>query len=314
MPFYTGTANSFADLRTALFNACVTEGWTLTGEILTKGTAAVKVEVNTVSTANKGIGLLLQGGTSISGSALVNPSPTTPRFGPPQTGATQPSWPMEYKIHINNSPDEIYFIAKFNVDFYYWLAFGLSDVPGLAATGMWLSAICNANAGGGAGSISCTTTGGGGSALSTGCIFWDTSQATVASAHLSQDAIASGLDSVVWAGNPLFAGQTAKHAVSAILASETLLSVQPNTWNSEAPLNRIQVFQWRDADKCSLVADLKNARYVRVDNYSPGQIINLGGDSWMIYPFYRKNTTTRNGGSGIEHTGTFGWAIRYDGP
>jgi len=60
--------------------------------------------------------------------------------------------------------------------------------------------------------------------------------------------------------------------------------------------------------------DLQNARTLRVDNYDPGQIITLGDDQWRIYPFYRKNADQRDGttSSGGDHSGTMGWAIRYD--
>ena len=60
--------------------------------------------------------------------------------------------------------------------------------------------------------------------------------------------------------------------------------------------------------------DLAHCRFLRIDNYQPGDIIPLGPDRWKVAPWYRKNTAQRDGGSNIQHTGTFGWAIRYDGP
>lgn len=314
MPYYTGVANSFADLRTVLFNACTDNGWTLTSDILTKGDLVVKVEVNTVSTSNKGIGLILTGATSLTGTTLNQPSPNTPRMGPPQTGLTQPTWPMEYYIHVNDNPDEMYFISRFNIDFLYFLSFGKSDIPGLLSTGLFLAATANCHAGPSGAGITCTLSGVRDSGRTTACMFWSINDQSSTASHTNANTLASGLDSVIWSNNPAGTTETSKYAASAISAARTFLSVQPNAWNSEAPLNRIQAYQWRDSGKCSLVMDLKHARYIRVDNYDLGQVIQLGLDKWKVYPFYRKNVTSRDGGASIQHTGTFGWAIRYDGP
>ncbi len=58
----------------------------------------------------------------------------------------------------------------------------------------------------------------------------------------------------------------------------------------------------------------ENAKFIRINNYEPEQLIVLGNDKWMVFPFYKKNSESL-GGTGIsDHTGTFGWVIRYDGP
>lgn len=318
MPYYTGTANSFAELKTALINACVAEGYTLVGtEILTKGTSAVRIQNNTASVADKDIGLIITGGLGVSAGALISPSPNTPRMGRVSTAINLPAWPMIYEIHIWDDPDEVYFKAIYNVDSYYWLAFGMSDMPGLTATGQWIDANAIARTGVTSGGVGITPAGAtqAGSGFSSCALFWQTSQRQVSEASYCEGAIASGLDAVNWAGNPASSSsETAKYAFSSVTAAATLLSVLPNAWNSESPLVPVVVLQWRDSAKCSVVANLKHARYCRIDNYAPGQIITLGSDRWKVQPFYRKNSAARNGGSGVNHTGTFGWAIRYDGP
>ena len=316
MPYYTGTANSFTDLRTALFNACVDQGWTLNTDILTKGSAAVQATINAVSVTAKGIGIVLQGGTGISGSSLVNPSVNTPRLGPPAVSVSPPTWPMEYFIHIFNSPDEVYLVAKFNVNYYLWLAFGVSNVPSLPGTGLWLSA----NAGAGQGNTGATpgmwvnTTQGGSNQYSSGGLFWEGGQAQSATAYHNANTIHINMDSVVWAGNSTSGAQGAQGSVEGISAATVMIARQPNAWNSEAILQRVQGYYWYASNKCGLVCDLKNARYLRIDNYAPGDVITLGPDKWKVYPFYKKDTTTRDGGNNIDHSGTFGHAIRYDGP
>ncbi|HTF96735.1 MAG TPA: hypothetical protein VL995_11430 [Cellvibrio sp.] len=313
MSYYSGSANSFADLRTALFNACTANGWTLSTDVLTKGTLAIKLTINAVSTAVSGIGLILQGGVSATGSTLNTPSPNTARLGPPSTTVHQPTFPMSYEIFLFTNPDEVYLVAKTNVDNHLWLAFGKSTYPGI---GLWLSGIANTAQGGAAGSIAVDINGGnaGGSLNSTGCLFWQPAQYTTGNPYYNQDTVHVDIDGIIWAGNPASAVSKVVGSVTALPGITEMLTVQPNAWNGEAVLMRIRPMLYRASNKNSIVADLRNARYIRVDNYEPGQIISLGSDNWKVFPFYRKNTTARDGGGSVDHTGTFGWAIRYDGP
>ena len=95
-----------------------------------------------------------------------------------------------------------------------------------------------------------------------------------------------------------------------------LVSLLPNGWNSEAVLIPIRAYKQRFESKISITADLVHARYTRVDNYAPGEIIAIGGQRWKIFPWYRKDSTARQGTGGWRgaHSGTLGWAIRYEGP
>lgn len=320
MAFVTGTANSFADLRTALFSACVAQGWTLTDDVLSKGAAFVRCTISAADTATQGIGLILQGATGYASGSLVNPAPVTPRLGAPSRDTNLAAWPMEYSIHIFNSPDEVFLVARYNLDYYLWLSFGVSGVAGLGASGLWTTAISRLKRGPQGGGIVISPASGGGTGSdnpnptfggSAGAPFWNTGTYFDAGSH--QDAICSGLDSVLW---PVRSGPDARavNSFQAVEASYPLITRSPSAWNSEAILLPIQGYVFRASNKCSLVVDVKNARYVRVDNYEPGQIITLGSDRWRVYPFYRKSTAARDGGFGVDHTGTMGWAIRYDGP
>lgn len=66
------------------------------------------------------------------------------------------------------------------------------------------------------------------------------------------------------------------------------------------------------------VVNPRNARLCRLDNLTPGSIVTYGADQWKVYPWLRKDATTRNGvnnnfGTPPNHTGTYGYAIRYTG-
>jgi hypothetical protein len=89
---------------------------------------------------------------------------------------------------------------------------------------------------------------------------------------------------------------------------------QPSAWNSEAVLLPLRCYFRRPSNMVSLIVDCEHARLLRIDNLTPGDVLTLGSDTWKVYPWHRKNTAARNGGSSIDHTGTFGWAVRYLGP
>ncbi|HRL94697.1 MAG TPA: hypothetical protein PK873_14185 [Pseudomonas sp.] len=317
MAYYNGSANSFNDLLTALASACVAEGWTWADGILSKGSAFVKLYTNSD-------GILIQGGTGKTGTTLDGASPHTPRLGRIHASlGAQPAWPMAYSIHLGSTPDEVYLIARHNVDYFYWLAFGLSDVPGLLGTGLWLGAVATLSPesylSGGAGGVYIDADGSGTDSWQNGlcssaALFWKTNNIAPSK---SQNTVHCLLDGVAWADTPTTSGSAAVGKLQAVVCASPQLTRSPNTWNSEAILIPIQAYLTRASAKMSLVVDVKHARYVRVDNYTPEQIITLGPDKWKVYPFYRKNVANRNGQSGgamIDHTGTFGWAIRYDGP
>ena len=91
-----------------------------------------------------------------------------------------------------------------------------------------------------------------------------------------------------------------------------LITTQPNAFNNEGVLLPIKVIKTRASSKYSQVLQLENARNIRIDNYTPQEIIALGTDEWMVFPWYKKNVSARNGGGDVTHTGTFGWAIKYE--
>lgn len=327
MAFYSGSANSFNDLLTQLVSACVDNGWTWADGILSKGTAFVKPWVESVQSATTGIGLVVQGGTGKSGSTLLTPSPQTPRMGPPSRAVSQPTWPMAYSIQVFSNPDEVFMVARFNVDYFFFVSFGISSVPGLPKSGLWLSATSRRYRGPTAAGIYSGPVGGGGTSAgdidnvfqngSTASFMWSNNGAASggSSDKVAQNcAICSGLDGIDWpwpsSNNTEF---IVPNSFNANVPARPHLERTPNEWNSEAPLLPIQVYLVRASGKVSLVADIRNARYVRVDNYAPEQIVTLGEERWKIYPFYRKVAGVTSL-QGVDHTGGFGWAIRYDGP
>lgn len=298
MAYYTGTANDMAALRQALVDACVLEGWIWNGatEVLSKGAMFLRLQV--VSGY-----LTLLGRTS----ATEGDAPNVVRIG--QIGAQPVTFPLAYEICA--FPAEVYMVINYSVDYYQWCAFGQSTVQAMPGTGMFVAA--TTGDGNAASSIRITAAAGGGESsdvnLDRNCPapFWATTNPFGGASR--SYFVHSDLDGGGW--HTSIYGNDARPGVGCIAP---LISVLPNSWNSEAVLLPIRVYKFRPSNKVSLIVDLEHARYTRIDSYVPGEIITLGSDRWRVFPFYRKDASARGGGDGISHTGTFGWAIRYEGP
>lgn len=298
MAYYSGTANDMSALRQALLDACVLEGWAWDAgaEVLSKGAIFLRAQV--VSGY-----LRLTGRTS----AGAGDTPKVVQIGP-FTASLHPlpalTYPISYELFL--FAQEVYCVINYAVDCYQWLAFGKSTVDGLPGTGMWLGAtaadaLTNYPYGFVIGNVDGKVNSGNNLC---GALFWQ----ITGSSGVYTDYVHSDIDSQGW-----WWGQTYNADPVGINSSAPLISLLPNVWNSEAVLLPIRAYKVRASYKLSLTADLENARYTRIDNYAPGQIITIGTEKWKVFPWFRKDSSVRNGGSNITHTGTFGWAIRYEG-
>ncbi|KVW96177.1 hypothetical protein [Thiobacillus denitrificans] len=241
--------------------------------------------------------------------AVLNPAPGVVSIGRIYELSGYPtreiSFPCNYEVF--GFAQELYMVANYDVDAYQWMAFGKSTVPGLIGQGGWCAATIGVfGISSAADAIEIAQTGGG-SYSTTAAAFWKTQYGGYI---ISNNAwVNSGLDAHGWTYN----GSILDFPIG-ILHSTTLITLQPSVWNSESVLLPLRCFKARPSYKSSLIADLANARHFRIDNFTPGDILIIGSDKWKVFPWYRKNVTARNGGNYINHTGTFGWAIRYQGP
>lgn len=299
MAYVTGSAADMTALMAALRSACTANGWTLSGEVLHRGNVYMRTQVvSDYLTLLGGTGI--DGGNNLTGAA----SGGVVRIGRPSTGVANISWPVTYHIFIGTAPDEVYLVVNYNVDLFQFLAFGQSSVAGLLGTGVWFTGSLSTTTWFAAAWITITANNGGSSSGLSMAPWWT----TVNYAGMLNQFVHHGLDALTWNANN-------EQVPSGSPGIAAMTAAQPSAWNSEAVLLPIQVWLPRTSgNKVSLVADLAHARYLRVDNHNPGDIITIGSDTWMVFPFYLKNTAARAGGSSINHTGTFGWAIRYDGP
>ena len=318
MAYVTGIANSMADLLAAIQSACTANGWTLTGSVLSKGTCFVQLTV-----VGESIDVLA--GTGYSGSAITGTPYRSARLQAVSSIAI--TYPATYDIHVHAAPDEVYVLLNYNVTRWGWLAFGQSPAVGIPGTGNWQAAMCSADAT--VGGI-CIAPGGiaptaAPAATSAAIGFRINASGTPQNSTDGQNfRFHHGLDTAAgWSSNGDGAGvpdayqtgwQSGPSRAVTVLPLAPQLARLPNLWNGETVLLPLQPHVYRASGKVSLVGELGHARCLRNDNLADGEVITLGADRWKAYPWHRKNTGARDGGTNADHSGTLGWAIRYDGP
>jgi hypothetical protein len=293
-----------ADLKTALENACVANGWALIDGILSRSTSFFQV----TSEASR---VIVKAGTGQTGTTLDG-QPTAYGVCVINYLGTTWTYPVDYEIHNFTDTDEVYFIVSYNSGFYQHLNFGKSDVPGIGGTGAWLtgsygSFLTSINSGHGIAIYTISSQIGANSSGLEGGLFFGSS-VSYPSHHIH-----TGLDTTDW--------KRSKSGVGNILGpswAAGLLVSLPNLSNQANVLVPIKAIQVRNAGGRTIVANLKNSRYLRIDYINPGDIITFGAEEWQVYPVFRKDAAVRNGVSAnagaASHSGTFGYAIKYTGP
>lgn len=304
MAYYTGQCSSYQHLADILVEKCQAHGWAWQDGILSKDDLFVKIEVKEdyiTSYQTDGIGIILTGGTGKNNTTLLNPSPVQSRLGSTARVSYRP-FPAHYHLFIFDN--EIYLMIKFDIDKFYYLAFGQSLLcKNTQSNGLWLSATSGRRMYGSSNKLENIEIyeSSGGTYGSEVAPFWSASGAS--SNDYLHHSICHGLDGVLWSS-------LGKKSYSNFVP---LLNRLPTTYFVDSPLLPYNIYLERPEKKISLIAQFINARFVRIDNYEPEQVITLGHDKWMIFPFFKKSVHQRSGGAYLTHTGTFGWAIRYEG-
>lgn len=295
MAYVTGSASSLADLMSAIQTACTSNGWTLGSGILNKGNCHTRLAI-------VGNDLQVLGGID---NALGSPGPALAWVGATNVAAAL-AFPLVYHIHVEANPDEVYVFCNSAVTRWQWLAFGCSPAAGLPGTGGWYAASSSANVG--RSDVTLSPTNAGGVFNSPGRVLFG-QNGSWGSSMPACSYIYHGLDALGWSTQVTGVG-----VADAWASTQPLLARQPNAWNGETSLMPINVTVARPDAKVSLAAQIGHARYIRNDNLADGELITLGAERWKTYPWVQKNAAVRDGGSSITHSGTFGVAVRYDGP
>lgn len=351
MSYATGTANSLTDLLTALRNACVAAGWTLSGDVLHKGTCYAEVKIGTLGETGapaNGMIFVRPGNGKDGSNNLTDPATAGTGCGIGTIRAVQNvnsypdwDWPVSYHIHVHASPDEVFLLVNYGgATKWQYLTFGQSPAPGCAGTGNWAAStvaearttgsyqgedtVCASPNGTGPSGYYSTRTGVGPFWFLTG---WGSTTSYGQAPFYFHGAVEFTTGAPVWSGTiemlqsaSATTTYQANRTISACPTGRYPLSRTPNAWNGETLLVPIQLVSSRADFKVSLVGRLAHIRMCRNDFIEDGAVITLGPDKWKVYPCFKKNTEYRDGyvsgsiGPTSGHSGTMAMAIRYDGP
>jgi len=309
MAHVSGTANSFADLKTSFENACVANGWTLADGILYKGNVHIKFTAATgYLRMDCGTG---KSGASLTGGHTYGVMMHNPTFNPI-------TFPVNYEAHIFADPDEVYLMMNYNTEYYQHLNFGQSDVPGITGSGIWFTGHARHDMGYTSSGGALIYIGAADTYLGTACyngsdvgLFVNGNAGSFQSSflHCTLDGVTS------WRTQQTNSTPTAGMLAPLNWAASLLYSI-PNDFNGGNLLVPVRAIACRNNNGLTIAAQMKNARLLRLDNLNSGDIITFGTDEWKVYPWHRRNATQRDGvnwSNGATHSGTFGFAFRYTG-
>lgn len=306
MAFQTGSIGSASALRDTIEAFAVANGWTLGSGVLSNGDSFVKLDV---VSANAHYLLTVQGATS------------SDFYGTQNTG--QPGIYIEdwtgatYWLFASATPCLIWCAVKHGTDWYQWLGFGDAKKHGTWAGGNWYGASRWYFAGLTTGHLTDPPQVGMSfyGNYGAGCaLFADySSTGSIANAYLHCD-----IEGGPWSANPSNTPGHVAHLSSKGGAFSTAgywLARQPNLWNGQSMLVPFWLHMDRPDGMVSLVAEIPGLRSLRIDNYNPGEIVTVGADQWMCFPWQQKDAAHPGGNGPLSPTsGCIGYAVAYDGP
>ena len=288
MAYYNGTVANLSGLLAALTTACVTDGWTYAGGELTKHGCIFPISVDTYSSPYTRLRMQIKSPTTSNSSSLASIR---------EMSTVSISYPAEY--HIFSFDREVYCILNIAPGEYAWLAVGCSSIS-VTGSGAFLAGSC--------GSATKTTLeynnpmffrSGSTNTSQISSSFFHTGFSYPLEFYPGTSNISLPLGAFGWYESTYGIGTT-----------------QPNNFSGESILTPLQIWAQFSASNHCLVFVSDHARYLRIDNYEDEQIITYGADKWMIFPFMKRNSASRSNVNPYHEksSGTFGWAIRYEGP
>lgn len=319
MAYQTGTISSAADLKALLLNFAQSNGWTLSGDVVSKGDSHVRVSNPSTSL--------------ISITAARNGNFVAPDICPRETYIRLTSWPALATYHIAafSSPDTIWCTINFDTTDYMHIGFGYMEKYSNWVGGTWFHAqhpgiteddMCYGWIGGGDqkyyGDKNYPRAG--------NCIpFWEAEDG----ADWNYNWVGENKPALfhceergyVWEATFRRDGQDKDlNSIKGLPThSSPAYKNQPNNFNGQTVLWPFTVGLLNTDGHHMMLGSPGHIRLVRLFNYNPGDVIQIGTDRWKVYPFHRKDTARPDGavpsyGSGTYSTGVQGVAVRYDGP
>lgn len=309
MAYQTGTVASPSDLATLLKNFAVANGWTLAGDVVSKGGCHVEL------TAPSGSELRIRGARN----GLFSGVDLCPRY----SRILNTTWPSVATYHIVafDSPDTVWCTINFGTIYYMHVGFGNLQKYGTWNGGMWFHAqhtTSNSDA-------ACLAFIDGmarpyySNSPNNCAMFWsqqDYSPWGIASNNKCSF-LHCELRGEVWPATGSVTDSGNFNMIHCPTILQPTQKANPNAFNGQTVLTPFQLFLQNTDGHMMSIGHVGHLRFLKMTNYNPGDTIQIGSDRWRLFPWHRLDATVpdgvQNSNSGTT-TGVLGVAVRYDGP
>jgi hypothetical protein len=296
MPYQTGTAANPAALKTTVETFAQANGWTLSSNVLSKGISHIRLTA--VGTTD----LKIEGADSANFSSGV-----CGQFAKLRIDA--PDWPVTFHLFAWTDPELIFCVTNYNVTRVQWLAFGEMAKNGTWTGGNWFAASHGqANVAANDFSFLNDSAGDWSPDFSCGAPWWGVNR-SISTQNVLSSFVHCEIDGFVWPGV-----DGGVQRAPDFVRCRPLHERGPNQWNGQAVLLPFWLWLPRSDNYHSLIGHLGHVRSLRITHHDLGDVIQIGAERWKVFPWILKDPANPNGQLRGRHSGTFGFAVRYDGP
>ncbi len=313
MAFQTGSATNFTNLLDALrlfatANGWTQNQWTAVGSdqwlSLQKGSIYANLLASTTQ-------IQMKGALGYSGAAAWNAQLSTHAYAPKVRdgwyGAV--AWPVTYWFFQHTAPDSIEVVIRYQPTRFQYLQIGTITKYGTWPGGEYYCA-----------SSEHPTVG-----LDGAVVMWSKSLGYCNFPGLfwykrgefgyvaAPDILHCEIDSGVWGGATMAAfSESALSPLDLLVQASNHAYPLPqrsnSVFNGLTTLQPIELYAMRPDAHWSPLGRVEHVRYAIVTNHNAADIIDIGGQKWMVFPWVEKGGPNDAGG---QH---YGMAIKYDGP
>lgn len=309
MAYQTGVVTTASDLATTIKNFAVAQGWTLTGDVVSKN--GCYVELTTPSSSE----LKVQG--------AKNGNFVAPDLCPRNSRIFLTNWPTSAIYHLMSfdNPETIWCTINFGTIYYMHIGFGNVQKYGDWAGGMWFHAQhttsnkdlgCMTGINGYARPFYSNTP-------NNCALFWSQLDNSIISSASNNKCsfLHCELRGEIWPAMGAINDASDYNIIHCPTIIGPLQKCNPNAFNGQTVLTPFQLFLQGTDGHMMPIGHVEHLRFVKLTNYNPGDIIQLGPDRWKLYPWFKLDTANPNGISyssdDLATTGVLGVAVRYDG-
>ncbi len=311
MAFQTGTASSFINLLDALRLFATANGWTQNQWTavgadqwlsLQKGSIYANLLASTTQ-------IQMKGALGYSGASAWNAQPSTHPYAPKIRdgwyGAV--AWPVTYWLFQHTSPDSIEVQIRYQPTRFQYLQIGTITKYGTWPGGEYYCASSESP------TVGLDGTGAMAGQVPGACNFPGLFVSKVGQFgyYAAPDIIHAEIDSFTWGSATRKAFAEDSEVGSEINAGKhayPLPQRSNSAFNGLTTLQPIELYMRRTDSLYSPLGRVEHVRYAIVTNHNAGDIIDIGGQKWMLFPWVEKGGPNDAGG---QH---YGMAIKYDGP